>query len=762
MIKIGDKNFRNLEEQVDFLTERQFLSTLGLKLQGFVATKEELPEDPENLQVFGVGANAPYEYFVYLNNAYFSLGVFPLEGLPGVPGDKGERGERGPIGPQGEQGPQGIAGTSGSGLDEITSITMGAAGRQTVYYDTTDGAQFIADGNISGRNNLFQYFASKIRLPIFPGNGINIDVNENGTAIIIKADGGTSQPVLNIVVVSAGANGTVTEEQLALLNQNDVLPLIKSNNELYYKMDDQHMPGTLGFSHIGYENGAFILKNITVTISTRAWTKTTNNMTSINGHTGAVNLVAGNNVTINDVGGTLTINAAGGGGGGGTDKGFDNLSSLTIAASQYASPSSAAGPFYFKGSGTAQWKDGSAATSIPELGVQLGCKPGAGISFRANGTGAGASCEIGLTDLAVLDLGTFETFPVTAQTLTDEQAELIEQHKYSFIKFRDSKGWNNGAAELDVYCVPVDNAPSHGGITYKSITTQGNTYTVGITVERTSGNVWGLKRYGITKTATPSGGGSDLPVITLTGSSGYLTQDQWDTLNNADVSFIKIGGDLYAKEQNLSSTYLLYSLTYASSDNKKVTRKQITIANNKYWYSSSNELPTKTGCIVSMQNNDSSQGSTTPFYGPVFIGPGLKLNKGILSLAVSSPATIYVHNIKLSVPVCTAEQLGQDAAGNNVVEFAFYSSEGLFDSPVALWSYIVGNNNWIPTINGKLYGSIGGGENVKAVTKETINGTDYLCIQVPGGYGEATKYYATETDMADPTKTTLVDGCREI
>lgn len=791
MIKIGDKNFRNLEEQVDFLTERQFLSTLGLKLQGFVATKEELPEDPENLQVFGVGANAPYEYFVYLNNAYFSLGVFPLKGLPGVPGDKGERGERGPAGPQGEPGPQGIAGKSGSGIDDVTTIIMGEAGTQPTYYDTTDGAMFQSLGSFSDPGGIHG-FNSIIRLPIFPGDGINIDTNENGNALIIKAVGGTSQPVLNIVVVSAGASGTVTEEQLALLNQNDVLPLIKANNELYYKMDDQHIPGALGFSHVGYENGAFVLKNITVTISTRAWTKTTNNMTSINGetgaftlganlnlengvisgtntvttvngHTGAVNLVAGNNVTIDDVGGTLTIGATGGGGGGGgTDKGFDNLSALTIAASQYASPQSAAGPFFFKGTGTAQWKDGSPATSIPEIGVQLGCKPGDGISFRANGTGAGASCEIGLTDLAVLDLGTFENFPVTAQTLTDEQAVLIEQHKYSFIKFRDSKGWNNGAAELDVYCVPVDNAPSHGGITYKSITTQGNTYTVGISIERTSGNVFSHKTYAITKEATPSGGGSDIPVITLSGSSGYLTQDQWDTLNNADVSFIKIGGDLYAKEQNLSSTYLMYSLTYASSDNKKVTRKQITVANNKYWYSSSNEIPTKTGCIVSMQNNDSSQGSTTPFYGPVFIGPGLKLNNGILSLAVSSPATIYVHNIKLSVPVCTAEQLGQDAAGGNVINFAFYSSESLFDSPTALWSYIVGNNNWIPTINGTLYGSIGGGETVKALTKETIEGTDYLCIQVPAGYGEVTKYYATEADFSDPTKTTLVDGCREI
>lgn len=107
----------------------------------------------------------------------------------------------------------------------------------------------------------------------------------------------------------------------------------------------------------------------------------------------------------------------------------------------------------------------------------------------------------------MLDLGTFENFPVTNQKLTEEQAVLIEQHKYSFIKFRDSKGWNNGAAELDVYCVPVDNAPSHGGITYKSITTQGNTYTVGISIQRTSGNVFEHKTYAITKEATPTSGG---------------------------------------------------------------------------------------------------------------------------------------------------------------------------------------------------------------------------------------------------------------
>ena len=679
---------RNLEDQVQYLTDRTEIASLGLNLIGFIYPSDSFPETAENGSVIGVGTHAPYDYYAYLNGGWYDIGVWPMAGPKGIPGDQGPQGPIGPVGAKGDKGDQGIAGPAGGGIgvNYISDLNL-STGSTSVSYDKTSGATLAKSGQITAAGTKYDITVND-KLPIIAGDNVNIAANTSNNAIKVSA--------------------TVPTKTSQLTNDS-------------------------GFITNSYHDSS---KQDTLVSGS--------NIKTINGNS----LLGSGNITIS-------------GGGGGTDKGFDNLSALTIAASQYASPQSAAGPFFFKGGGTAQWKDGSAATSIPQISVQLGCDPGAGISFRAKGEGAGASCEIGLTDLAVLDLGTFETFPVTNQTLTDEQAVLIEQHKFSFIKFTDGNGWNN-ALDLDVYCVPVDNAPSHGGITYKSITTQGNTYTVGISIERTSGNVFAHKTFAIHKEATPSGGGSDIPVITLTGSSGNLTQDQWDTLNNADVSFIKIGGDIYAKEQNIASTYLVYSLTYASSDNKKVTRKQIKIANNKYWSTSSNELPTKTGCIVSMQNNDSSQGSTTPFYGPVFIGPGLKLNNGILSLAVSSPATIYVHNIKLSVPVCTAEQLGQDAAAGNVVEFAFYSSEGLFDSPVALWSYIVGNNNWIPTINGKLYGSIGGGENVKAVTKETIGGTDYLCIQVTGGYGEVTKYYATETDMADPTKTTLVDGCREV
>ena len=322
------------------------------------------------------------------------------------------------------------------------------------------------------------------------------------------------------------------------------------------------------------KSGAFTLgDNLNLANSVISATDT---VTTVNGHTGAVNIVAGSNVSVNDVGGTLTISATGGGGGGGTDKGFDNLSALTIAASQYASPQSAAGPFFFKGGGTAQWKDGSTATSIPQISVQLGCKPGAGISFKAKGEGAGAECEIGLTDLAVLDLGEFETFPVTNQNLTEEQAVLIEQHKFSFIKFRDKNGWNNGAAELDVYCVPVDNAVSHGGITYKSITTQGNTYTVGISLQRAGGidNPFAHKRYSITKEATPTsgggGGGCYLHHIVFFNDPGTNAQIEFYSSQSTPFTFdsfkAKLGTKLLYPTGTLSANGQTYPIGQCSFD----------------------------------------------------------------------------------------------------------------------------------------------------------------------------------------------------
>lgn len=634
---------------------------------------------------------------------------------------------------------------TGPTVDKITALDL-ATGEAALTYDANNGATIVKQGRISADGNTFDV-AIEDKLPIVPGDNVTIGTTTDGKHLKISAVGGgggsgvagvssfggktgainvgknlsMNGNVVNAdfqptpVVLDPDANlGTLTDNQLATLQANTANPIVK-RNEYYYLNDKQFDPGTLGYTHLCYNNGKWYTKSIIITISSKAWVKkvleipdktmipfislssaatsyplngnfsvesatklksspfsvisftppgspiqvplllqpsetihnsyvysghddsytytlnatlnstsngsggivwsdksyvitrkayvapvtttidgksgaftlgdnlnlangvisATDTVTTVNGHTGAVNIVAGSNVSVNDVGGTLTISASGGGGGG-TDKGFDNLKALTIAASQYASPHSAAGPFFFKGSGTASWKDNSTATSIPEIAIQLGCKPGDGISFKAKGEGAGASCEIGLTDLAVLDLGEFETFPITNQDLTVEQAELIEQHKFSFIKFRDKNGWNNGAAELDVYCVPVDNAVGHGGLTYKSITTQGNTYTVGISLQRAGGidNPFAHKRYSIHKEATPTsgggGGGCYLHHIVFFNDPGTNAQIEFYSSQSTPFTFdsfkTKLGSKLLYPTGTLSASGQTYPIGQCSFD----------------------------------------------------------------------------------------------------------------------------------------------------------------------------------------------------
>lgn len=78
----------------------------------------------------------------------------------------------------------------------------------------------------------------------------------------------------------AGAtSGTLTEEQMNLLKLSDN-NIIKFNNEIYYKNDDEHTEGVLVYTHTGLTeaDGGAIIKYITVTISTAAWVLTVQNI----------------------------------------------------------------------------------------------------------------------------------------------------------------------------------------------------------------------------------------------------------------------------------------------------------------------------------------------------------------------------------------------------------------------------------------------------------------------------------------------------
>ena len=46
------------------------------------------------------------------------------------------------------------------------------------------------------------------------------------------------------------------------------------NNEYYFPMDKEHRTGVLGYTHMGYENDRFNVKNITININEKKWTLT--------------------------------------------------------------------------------------------------------------------------------------------------------------------------------------------------------------------------------------------------------------------------------------------------------------------------------------------------------------------------------------------------------------------------------------------------------------------------------------------------------
>lgn len=85
-----------------------------------------------------------------------------------------------------------------------------------------------------------------------------------------------------ITGVSVGAtSGTLPDDtSWSYLKTNPQKLRLLFNKEYYNLADQEHTPGTLVFSHIGYENDSFIIKTITITLATRAWALTAGKVTT--------------------------------------------------------------------------------------------------------------------------------------------------------------------------------------------------------------------------------------------------------------------------------------------------------------------------------------------------------------------------------------------------------------------------------------------------------------------------------------------------
>lgn len=93
MIEIGNRRWRNLQEQVAWLTAMIGQATDVVKnIYGTVADAASLPSAStfSNGTTFAVGSAAPFEYYVAINGAWLDIGTFPLEGPAGADGTDGK------------------------------------------------------------------------------------------------------------------------------------------------------------------------------------------------------------------------------------------------------------------------------------------------------------------------------------------------------------------------------------------------------------------------------------------------------------------------------------------------------------------------------------------------------------------------------------------------------------------------------------------------------------------------------------------------
>lgn len=152
MITIGDKQFRNLEEQVKknmddiqyILEEEGVLNEFGIKIVGQITDSGDLP-DPDTYEgefgdAYAVGTDAPYTIYIYTrangthpNDYWFNIGQFPLAGPIGPTG---------PIGDPGKPGVRGSIWKNGTGAP-TTSDNL----PDDKYLNTTNGDVYNYTGS---------------------------------------------------------------------------------------------------------------------------------------------------------------------------------------------------------------------------------------------------------------------------------------------------------------------------------------------------------------------------------------------------------------------------------------------------------------------------------------------------------------------------------------------------------------------------------------------------------------------------------------
>lgn len=150
----------------------------------------------------------------------------------------------------GSQGPQGIQGPKGDTGEQGAKGDTGATGATGVTPNISVSATKLPAGS--------------------DPTATRTGTNENPIITFgIPSSGET--PHITITASASATSGTITAEQLAVLQSSNE-SYILFNNEKYDMQDPEHESGFLVFSHVGHDStNNFLVKCITVTISTLGW-----------------------------------------------------------------------------------------------------------------------------------------------------------------------------------------------------------------------------------------------------------------------------------------------------------------------------------------------------------------------------------------------------------------------------------------------------------------------------------------------------------
>lgn len=331
MLNFGNKEFRNLQEQVlknmadikDIHEGATVLGEFGIKVVGQVESSSDLPDPTEYEGEYGdayvVGEEAPYDYYIFTrpfedvdDPQWFNLGQFP------APGPQGETGETGATGATPVITASASTSTLSSGQDASVSITKTGtdeAPHFTFAFEIPQGVQGIqgvqgAQGiqgpqgpqGIQGQKGDTGYLYTIIgqvnnesSLPL-PGQLPRTSAFLVGSQepydvyIIIGQDAydlewlnigpiATVVPTTYVASATDAASGTLDATTLAAINNETGVHYMRVGSELYEFANTYN--GNSYYMSLRYDSSTQVSKvaRFTVALSSGAWTTGTDTIT---------------------------------------------------------------------------------------------------------------------------------------------------------------------------------------------------------------------------------------------------------------------------------------------------------------------------------------------------------------------------------------------------------------------------------------------------------------------------------------------------